>query len=79
MSAKSPQPVGTKLVQMRLRPKTINTIANLANVTGVTSKTQLVSASVEIANEVLSSLKQGAHVYIEHPDGRRELLKVVGV
>ena len=69
----------TRLIQMRLRPKTIETISRLQQVTGVSNRTQLVSASVEIANEVMSSLKEGAKVYIERPDGRKELLKVVGI
>ena len=70
----------SKLVQMRLRPRTLENINHLTALTGVANRTQLVAASIDIANELLTSIKeQGAKVYIEHPDGRKEILKLVGI
>lgn len=70
----------SQLIQMRVRKRTLDNIHELSSLTGVANRTQLVSASVDIAKEVLKSIKQeGAKVYIEHPDGRKEVLKLVGI
>ena len=68
----------TTLVQMRLQPKTMERIDNLSTITGTTNRTQLIATSVELAEELMSSAKDGAKIYVERPDGSRELIKIVG-
>jgi|GEM_PF-2499605 len=69
---------GTTLVQMRLQPRTMERIDNLSAITGTTNRTQLIATSVELAEELMSSAKQGAKIYIEKPDGSKELIKIIG-
>ena len=66
------------MVQMRLQPRTMERIDNLSAITGTTNRTQLIATSVELAEELMSSAKQGAKIYIEKPDGSKELIKIIG-
>lgn len=69
----------TTLVQMRLLPKTIDRINNLSNITGTNNRTQLVASSIEIAEEMISNVKDGNKIFIEKPDGTRERIKIIGL
>jgi hypothetical protein len=69
----------TQVVQMRLQPKTMERIQSLVDLTGTTNKTQLISSSIELTEEILKSVKQGGNVYIEGKDGKKELLKIIGL
>ena len=67
------------LVQMRLQPKTIARIKRLSELTGTENRTQLISSSIELTEEIVKSLSKGGKVYIEMPDGKKEVLKFVGI
>lgn len=77
-SEQAPEATGTKLVQMRLLPKTLKRIENLQKMTGNPNRTQLVSGSIQLAEAILHDLKSGGKVYVEKPDGTREVLRFVG-
>lgn len=69
----------SQLVQMRLQPKTMNSIQNLSAMTKTSNRTQLVSSSIQFTEDIVSSIKKGAKVYVENPDGTKELIKVIGM
>jgi predicted DNA-binding protein len=69
---------GTTLVQMRLQPKTMERIDNLCAITGTTNRTQLIATSVELAEELMSNVKEGAKIYIVKTDGTKELIRIIG-
>jgi hypothetical protein len=68
----------SKLVQMRLQPKTLEKINRLTQLTKMTNRTQLVASSIQLTEELLSIIKSGAKLYIEKPDGTKESLKIIG-
>lgn len=68
----------SQLVQMRLQPQTLERLQNLGNLTKTDNRTQLVSSSIQLSEEIIKSLNAGAKVYIETPDGKKELLRVIG-
>lgn len=67
------------LLQMRLKPKTKETLENLAKLTGVSNKTQVVTSAIFLAEEIVRNLKNGGKVYVKSRNGKTELLKFVGV
>jgi len=69
----------SKLVQMRLQPKTMESISNLSRMTHTSNKTQLISSSIQLTEELVSSIKGGSKVYIENKDGSRESIKIIGL
>jgi len=69
----------SQLVQMRIQPKTLTSIENLTKMTGTTNRTQLISSSIQLTEEIVNSIKAGSKVYIEGKDGQRELLTIVGL
>ena len=69
----------SQLVQMRLQPKTLQRLQSLVDLTQTDNRTQLVSSSIQLTEEIVKSLNAGAKVYIETPDGKKELLKIVGL
>lgn len=69
----------SKLVQMRLQPKTLDRINRLSEMTNTENRTQLVSISIELAEELIRNINQGSKIYIEKKDGTKELLKIVGI
>jgi len=69
----------SQLVQMRLQPKTLQRIQSLVDLTGTQNRTQLVSSSIQLTEEIVKSLHVGGKVYIEMPDGNKELLKIIGL
>jgi hypothetical protein len=68
----------SKLVQMRLQPKTLERIDRLSEITKTDNRTQLVASSIQLTEELLSIINSGSKLYIEKPDGTKELLKVIG-
>jgi len=68
----------SKLVQMRLQPKTLDRIDRLSKLTNTDNRTQLVSSSIQLTEELLSIIKAGSKLYIEKPDGTKELVKIIG-
>lgn len=70
----------SKLVQMRLQPKTLQRLQDLVELTSIENRTQLVSSSIQLTEEIMKSIiNDKAKVYIESPDGKRELLRIVGL
>lgn len=69
----------SQLVQMRLQPKTIERIQNLSEMTGTGNRTQIVSAAIQLTEEILKSLSEGGKIYIEKNNGEKEVLKFVGL
>ncbi len=69
----------SQLVQMRMQPKTLELIQSLSTLTGTTNRTQLISSSIQLTEEIVKNLQDGAKVYIESKDGKKELLKIVGI
>ena len=69
----------SKLVQMRLLPKTLERIESLSKLTGTENRTQLVASSIQLTEELISNLKDGSKIYIEKKDGTKELLKIIGI
>jgi hypothetical protein len=69
----------SKLVQMRLQPKTLDRVQHLTSLMGTQNRTQIVSASLQIAESLLKDVKDGSKIYVERPDGTRELLMFVGI
>ena len=68
-----------KLVQMRLQSNTLKSIEKLSEMTHTKNKTQLVSSSIKLTEEIVSSISNGAKVYIENKDGSKELIKIIGL
>jgi DNA-binding NarL/FixJ family response regulator len=68
----------SKLVQMRFQPKTMDRIERLRELTENDNRTQIISSSIQLTEELLSSIKDGAKIYIEKPDGTKETIKIVG-
>ena len=79
-TATSPSPDGpTKLVQMRLRPATMERVARLQEQVEAENRTQAVVRAVQIADWLVTAIKQGATVSLEWPDGKKETIAVVGI
>jgi flagellar biosynthesis/type III secretory pathway protein FliH len=69
----------SQLVQMRLQPKTLQRLQSLVDLTKTDNRTQLVSTSIQLAEEIIRSLKAGSKVYIENKNGEKESLRVIGI
>lgn len=67
------------LVQMRLQPKTMQRLEHLVSLTGTTNRTQLISSSIHLAEEVVKNIEAGSKIYVETPDGKREVFKFIGL
>ena len=67
------------LVQMKLGEKDLERIDNIKNLTGETNRTRIVTTAIELADMVISNLKKKGKVVIEHPDGSKETIKLVGL
>ena len=46
--------------------------------TGISNRTQLVSSSIQLTEELIKNVSEGAKIYIEK-DGKKELLKIIGI
>ncbi len=69
----------TQLVQMRLRPKTIERIEKLSRNTGIANRTQLVSNAIEVTEALSEYIHAGGKIYIIKKDGTKELLNIIGI
>lgn len=69
----------TQLVQMRLRPKTIERIEKLRKNSGIDNRTQLVSNAIEVTEALSEYIHAGGKIYIEKKDGTKELLNIIGI
>lgn len=68
-----------KLVQVRLTPRSLDNLHGLEKLTGLTNQTQLISASIDLAHEVLQTITTGGNVICENSDGTRDRLKPIGI
>jgi hypothetical protein len=69
----------SKLVQMRFRAKTLERLDDLHEITGIENRTQIVAASIQLAHLLAKLQESGGRVVIEHEDGQREVLAIVGL
>jgi hypothetical protein len=69
----------SRLVQMRLQPKTLESLDSLSGMTRTTNKTLLVSFSIQLAEEIIKNLEDHSKIYIEHKNGEKEVLKIIGI
>ena len=69
----------SKLVQMRLQPKTIDSINHLSEISGAENKALIISTAVTLAEKLVTYMKRGSKVLIENPDGTTELLTIWGM
>ena len=80
ISAATEKETKSQLVQMRLQPKTMERLENLAEMTQISNKTQIISSSIQLAEEILNIVrKEKAKIYIETPDGKKEAIRIVGL
>jgi hypothetical protein len=69
-----------KVVQMRLRPSTIERIEHIARLMDTTNKTNVVSLSINVLENLAESVvKDNAKIYLENPDGTRSKLIIPGL
>ncbi len=69
----------TTLVQMRLQPDTLERIEKLSKLTQTDNRAQLISSAIRLTDDMINMVKNGAKLYIEKPDGTKELLKIMGI
>jgi DNA-binding response OmpR family regulator len=67
------------LVQMRLQPDTMERIEKLSKLTQMDNRAQLISSAIRLTDDMIDLVKNGAKLYIEKPDGTKELLKITGI
>lgn len=75
----APPDSGSKLVQMRFQPGTVERVENLQDMTGITNRTQIVATAIELAEFIAGAIVRGGKVYVEREGGDRELITVVGL
>lgn len=63
-----------KLVQMNLRPRTFNKLEELKERLHADNRTEAVKRSLEIADVISKTIKQGGKVFLEEADGTRSKL-----
>jgi hypothetical protein len=51
----------------------------MSAITGITNKTQLANAAIDLAADVMKTIHDGGIVTYENPDGTKVQLKVVGI
>ena len=72
--------MGSKLVQMKLKDKTLERIESLKDLTEIDNRTQLIAASIELTEELIKAIKNGSKIYIEDESGtKKEKLKIIGI
>lgn len=65
----------TKLVQMRLRPDTIERVEDLMRWLGTSTRVDAVKTAIGIAHTVVGAMKNGESVYIDGgQEGKRQIL-----
>jgi hypothetical protein len=67
------------LVQMRLQPDTLERIEKLSKLTQMDNRAQLISSAIRLTDDMINLVKNGAKLYIEKPDGTKELIKITGI
>jgi hypothetical protein len=65
-------------VNMRLSPMTVEKIQEIQDSLAVPNRTQAIVYAVNLAREIINSIKKGGKVYIENQDGSKERLIVIG-
>ena len=69
----------SKLVQMRMRPQTLEQVENLHHLTGIENRTQLIASAIQLANWLITTVRKGGKISIEWPSGEKETVTLVGL
>lgn len=67
------------LVQMRLQPETLERIEKLSKTINMDNRAQVISSAIRLTDDMVNIVKNGAKLFIEKPDGTKELLKITGI
>ena len=65
----------TKLVQMRLKPKTLRSVENLSEILDIDNKAYITAQSISLTSMIVDEIKAGNNVYIENKKGEKTYLK----
>ena len=74
-----PEKGSPKLVQMRMRPKTLEQVENLQHLTGIDNRTQVVASAIQLADWLVTTVSNGGKLSVEWPDGEKETVRLVGL
>ena len=69
----------TKLVQMRLRPKTLRAINSLSKSTDNKNKTHVVASAIHLTNEIIQTISTGGKLCIEDKNGYVQNVKFITI
>lgn len=69
----------SKPVQMRLRPHTLERIERLQRMMKTKNRTQTVVQAIELAEWLVSTVKEGSEIRVRQEDGTEERVKLVGI
>jgi len=69
----------SRLVQMRLEPKTLESISHLSEITGFSNRTEIVKSAITLTEKLVENIKKGGKVYIENDDGTKQRLTFSGL
>jgi truncated hemoglobin YjbI len=69
----------SKPVQMRLRPHTLDRIERLQWMMKTKNRTQTVVQAIELAEWLVTTVKEGSEIRVRHEDGTEERVKLVGI
>lgn len=64
---------------MRLKQKTIERVNFLKEATGTDNRTQITAEALALAAWWVESKQEGAKIYAEYPDGKRESVVIPGL
>lgn len=77
---KDPPKTGSpKLIQMRMRPKTLEQVEHLQHLTGIDNRTQIVASAIQIADWLATTISNGGKLSVEWPNGEKETVRLVGL
>ncbi len=74
-----PEKGSPKLVQMRMRPKTLEQVEHLQHLTGIDNRTQVVASAIQLAEWLVTTISKGGKLSVEWPDGEKETVTLVGL
>lgn len=64
---------------MKLQPKTLNSINNLAKLTNITNRATLIANSLELTAEIIKNQIKGGKCIIELKNGKKESINIIGL
>ena len=69
----------TKLIQMRLRSRTLDSLRNIQNLTGISNRTQIIATAIQLTDIITQALSEDGKLCVEHKDGTKEYITLVGL